>query len=159
MYNNKNKRRKETYYVEKIVNHRKNKYITGEYEVEVVKWADYGTESNTWEDMREKILEVPETFLEYYKTVSAHFKTDFENYLKLYPDLKKLLNQKMLNTTLTIRIATLVPEIDPNNECCTYDNNKLPEKDPNNECCTYANNKLPETVTNNECCSYDHNKP
>jgi hypothetical protein len=157
MYNNKNKRRKETYYVEKIVNHRKNKYITGEYEVEV-KWTDYGTESNTWEDMREKILEVPQTFLEYYKSVSVHFKTDFENYLKLYPDLKKLLNQTMLNSTPTILNSTPVSEIYPNNECCTYDNNKLPETVTNNECCTYANNKLPETVTNNECCSYDHNK-
>ncbi len=62
--------------MEKIVNHRKNKYKTGEYEVEI-KWKDYGVESNTWEDMREKILEVSDNFLEYYNTVSVQCKKDF----------------------------------------------------------------------------------
>ena len=44
LYNNKSKKSQKTYYVEKIVNHRKNKYKTGEYEVEI-KWKDYGVES------------------------------------------------------------------------------------------------------------------
>jgi hypothetical protein len=78
--------------VEKIVNHRKNKYKTGEYEVEI-KWKDYGMESNTWEDMREKILEVPDNFLEYYNTVSVQFKKDFEAYLHFYHELRKVFHQ------------------------------------------------------------------
>jgi hypothetical protein len=58
------------------VNHRKNKYKTGEYEVEI-KWKDYDMESNTW-DMREKMLEVPDNFSECYNAVSVHFKRDLK---------------------------------------------------------------------------------
>ena len=117
LYNNKSKKSKETYYVERIVNHRKNMYITGEYEVEV-KWKDFGTESNTWEDMREKILEVPDNFLEYYKTVSVHFKTDFEAYLQLYPDVQKVFNQAVATT------PPLLEKVQSNNSC-NFDHNKL----------------------------------
>lgn len=118
LYNNNNsKKSKETYYVEKILNHRKNKYKTGEYEVEI-KWKDYGMESNTWEDMREKILEVPDNFLEYYNTVSVQSKKDFETYLQLYPELQKVFHQAKKSTTP-------LPEKVQNNDSCNFDHKEL----------------------------------
>ena len=117
LYNNKSKKSQKTYYVEKIVNHRKNKYKTGEYEVEI-KWKDYGVESNTWEDMREKILEVPDNFLEYYNTVSVQCKKDFEAYLQLYPDLQKVFNQSITTTTP-------VTETEQRCDSCTFDHKEL----------------------------------
>jgi len=93
LYNSKTKKKNETYYVEKIMNHRKNIYKPGEYEVEI-KWKGYDNCSNTWEDMREKILEVPDSFLEYYATTSSEFKDDFTVYLELNPELKQKLKWK-----------------------------------------------------------------
>jgi hypothetical protein len=117
LYNNKSKKSQKTYYVEKIVNHRKNKYKTGEYEVEI-KWKDYGVESNTWEDMREKILEVPDNFLEYYNTVSVQCKKDFETFLQLYPELQKVFHQAKKTTTP-------VTETEKRSDSCTFDHKEL----------------------------------
>jgi hypothetical protein len=103
--------------VEKIVNHRKHLYKTGEYEVEI-KWKDYSMESNTWEDMREKILEVPDYFLDYYKTVSAIFKEDFEAYLQVYPDLQQALNQAKTTTPH-------LPQNIQNNYTCNFNHKEL----------------------------------
>jgi len=86
------------------MNHRKNIYKPGEYEVEI-KWKGYDNCSNTWEDMREKILEVPDSFLEYYATTSSEFKDDFTVYLELNPELKQKLKWKnsLTNVTSTTR--------------------------------------------------------
>jgi hypothetical protein len=85
--NNKKRKGKNTYYVEKIINHRKHQYKKGDYEVEI-KWKNYDHNNNTWEDLREKIIEVPDTFKEYYVDTSDEFQSDFEDYLVLYPELK-----------------------------------------------------------------------
>jgi hypothetical protein len=68
--------------------------------------------------MRQKILKVPDNFLEYYNTNSVHFKNDFEAYLQLYPDLQKVFNQSI---TATIPL----PEKVQNNDSCNFNHKEL----------------------------------
>ena len=68
--------------------------------------------------MREKILEVPDNFLEYYNTVSVQGKKDFETFLQLYPELQKVFHQAKKTTTP-------VTETEKRSDSCTFDHKEL----------------------------------